>query len=124
MPFAVTVILIVFSNLLFGVFAGILVSIYFVLKTNHQSALIRVNNGSQYLIKFIKDVSFLNKTALIKALTDIPPGSSVIIEGTSIKFFDHDILEVINNFTLSAPALKIDVEIKRSNNALHPFFKS
>lgn len=124
MPFAVTVILIVFSNLLFGVFAGILVSIYFVLKTNHQSALIRVNNGSQYLIKFIKDVSFLNKTALIKALTDIPPGSSVIIEGTSIKFFDHDILEVINNFTLSAPALKIEVEIKRSNNALHPFFKS
>ena len=123
-PFVATLVIIVFSNLLLGVFIGILVAVYFVLKTNHQSALLRVNNGSQYMIKFIKDVSFLNKTALIKALAGIPAGSSVVIEGSSVKFFDHDILEVINDFLLSAPAAGIEVEIKRTRNALHPYFKS
>lgn len=123
-PFAATLLIIVFSNLLLGVFVGILFAVYFVLKTNHQSALIRVNNGSQYMIKFIKDVSFLNKTSLIKALTDIPSGSSVVIEGTSVRFYDHDILEVINDFIKSAPSQGIEVEIKRAKNALHPYFKS
>ena len=122
-PFATTFIIIVFSNLLLGVFVGILVAVYFVLRTNHQSAVIRVNNGSQYMIKFIKDVSFLNKTSLIQALSGIPSGSSVVIEGASVKFYDHDILEVINDFTKSAPALGIEVEVKKTKNALHPYFK-
>ena len=41
LPFAVTVVGIVFSNLLWGVFIGILVSVFFVLKSNFQSAMLR-----------------------------------------------------------------------------------
>jgi MFS superfamily sulfate permease-like transporter len=123
-PFSITIMVIVFSNLLLGVFTGILFAIYFVLKTNHHSALIKVNTGSHYMIKFIKDVSFLNKTTLIKALSDIPAGSFVVIEGTSVKFYDHDILEVINDFIKNAPGQGIQVEVKRTIGALHPYFKS
>jgi len=123
-PFAVTIVVIVFSNLLLGIFVGILISVYFVLKTNFQSALVRVNDGSNYLIKFTKDVSFLNKTTLVNRLSSIPKGSSVLIEGSSVRFFDNDILEVLNDFQRSSEKLEIRVEVKKTRNALHPYFKS
>ncbi|MFM7327734.1 MAG: SulP family inorganic anion transporter, partial [Bacteroidota bacterium] len=123
-PFAVTILVIVFSNLLLGIFIGMLISVYFVLKTNFQSALMRVNNGNIYLIKFTKDVSFLNKTTLVNTLSTIPSGSSVLIEGSSVRFFDNDILEVLTDFQRSAGKLGIKTEVKKSPNALHPYFKS
>lgn len=123
-PFAVTIMVIVFSNLLLGIFIGMLISVYFVLKTNFQSALMRVNNGNNYLLKFTKDVSFLNKTTLVNTLSTIPKGASVLIEGSSVRFFDNDILEVLTDFQRSAPKLGIQAEVKKTPNALHPYFKS
>ena len=123
-PFAMTIVVIVFSNLLLGIFIGILISVYFVLKTNFQSALMRVNDGSNYLIKFTKDVSFLNKTTLVNQLSSIPRGASVLIEGSSVRFFDNDILEVLNDFMRSSEKLGIRAEVKKTRHALHPYFKS
>ncbi len=123
-PFVVTIVVIVFSNLLLGIFIGILISVYFVLKTNFQSALMRVNDGTNYLIKFTKDVSFLNKTTLVNKLSTIPSGSSVLIEGSSVRFIDNDILEVLNDFLRSSEKLGIQAEVKKTRHALHPYFKS
>lgn len=123
-PFAVTIIVILFTNLLMGIFIGILISIYFVLKSNFHSAVLVVNHGNNYLIKFTKDVSFLNKSTLLKAIESIPENSKVLIEGSSIQYYDNDILEIITDFTNSAFKRNIDIEIKKTRNALHPYFKS
>ena len=123
-PFAVTIIVIIFTNLLMGIFVGILISVYFVLKTNFHSAVMVVNHGENYLIKFTKDASFLNKSTLLNAIEKIPPGSTVLVEGSSIQYYDNDIIEIINDFTKSATRRKITIEIKKTSNALHPFFKS
>lgn len=122
-PFIVTLVIIVFSNLLLGVFIGLMVALYFVLKTNHQSALIKVHQGNQYLIKFTKDASFLNKSNLVRELSSIPAGSSVLIEGGTVQFFDNDILETLDDFLKSSSTRKIQVEIRRTHNALHHYFK-
>lgn len=124
LPFAITAIVIVFSNLLIGIFVGIAVSIFFVLKSNFHSALLRVNHNDSYLIKFTKDASFLNKLTLVKSIQSIPPNSTVLIEGSGVQFFDHDIIEVISDFQKSAPTKNITIEIKKTRHALHPFFKS
>lgn len=122
-PFVVTLIIIVFSDLLLGVFVGLLSAVFFVLKSNHQSSLIKVNQGNQFLVKFTKDVSFLNKGTLMQELASIPSGSTVLIEGGSVQFFDHDILEVLDDFVRSAPSRQLTIEIRKAKNALHPYFK-
>jgi MFS superfamily sulfate permease-like transporter len=123
-PFAVTILVILFTNLLMGIFIGILISVYFVLKTNFHSAVMIVNHEGNYLIKFTKDASFLNKSTLLNAIESVPEGSKVLIEGSAIQYYDNDILEIINDFTKSASRKNIDVEIKRTSHARHPFFKS
>jgi MFS superfamily sulfate permease-like transporter len=123
LPFAVTATVIVFSNLLVGIGIGICVAVFFVLRSNFRTALIKVNHGSSYMIKFTKDASFLNKSYLLKTIESIPPESNVLIEGSNVQFFDHDIIEIISDFQKSAPTKKISIEIKKTQNALHPFFK-
>lgn len=122
-PFAITVVTIVFTNLLVGIGVGIVVALIFVLRSNYRSAMVKVNRGNQFLIKFTKDASFLNKTALVRTLESVPPNSVVLIEGAGVQFFDHDVIEIISEFEQSAPTKDIKVEIKRTANAVHPFFQ-
>jgi len=123
-PFAVTIVVILFTNLLLGIFIGMLTALYFVLKTNFHSALIQVNHGSNYLIKFTKDASFLNKTILVGALEKVPEGAYLLVEGSSVQYFDNDILEILNDFVKSSEKKNIRVEVKKTQHARHPYFKS
>lgn len=122
-PFLVTVLSIIFSGILVGISIGILVSVFFVLKTNFRAAVILVNNGSQYLLKFTKDVSFLHKSSLRNAFERIPPGSGVIIDGSRSQFLDSDIVETIEDFIKTAPAKRIEVELKKTDGASNYLFK-
>ncbi|HYC85066.1 MAG TPA: SulP family inorganic anion transporter [Chryseosolibacter sp.] len=123
-PFAVTVIAIVLSDLLTGIFIGILVGLAFVLKSNFHKALFSVNEDSSYLIRLTKDVSFLNKALLRNTFRSIPDGSYVIIDGARSSFIDYDILETINDFRESAASRNITVELKQTMRANNPLFKS
>ena len=102
---------------------GILVGLFFVLKTNFHKALFSVNENNNYLIRLTKDVSFLNKAVLRKTFKEIPNGSKVIIDGGRSVFIDQDILETINDFRESAIAREISVELKQSVAAHNPMFK-
>lgn len=124
LPFVITVVVIVFSNLLVGIGIGILVAIFFVLRSNFHAGMFRVSQGNGVMIKFTKDATFLNKSVLMKTIEGIPSGSSVLIEGSGVQYFDHDIIEIISEFQQSAPTKNISVEIKKTQHALHPFFKS
>jgi MFS superfamily sulfate permease-like transporter len=123
-PFAVTIVAILLSDLLIGITIGILVGLFFVLKTNFHRALFSVSENGNYLIRLTKDVSFLNKALLRQTFKEIPAGSNVIIDGSRSAFIDQDILETINDFRESAMNRDISVELKQSITAYHPFFKS
>ena len=112
LPFAVTVVAILLSDILVGIFVGLLVSVFFVLKTNFRTAIILVNQGNQFLLRFTKDVSFLHKSALRKALEKVPNQSSLIIDGARNHFVDADIQETIDDYVKGAPAKNISIEIK------------
>jgi MFS superfamily sulfate permease-like transporter len=122
-PFMVTIIAILFSDLLIGIGIGILTGLLFVLKTNFHKALFSVNEENNYLIRLNKDVSFLNKAVLRDTFRDIPDGSYVIIDGSRSAFIDQDILETINDFRESAQSRKIEIELKQSIGASNPLFK-
>ena len=112
LPFITTVLAIVFTNLLAGVFVGILVSVFFILKTNFQEAIIMVGDGKNYLLKFTKNVSFLNKSTIRSKFQLIPNNSSLLIDGTDAHFVDQDIKESIRDFIETSKAKKIEVELK------------
>ncbi len=123
-PFAVTIVAILLSDLLIGITIGILVGLFFVLKSNFHRALFSVGENGNYLIRLTKDVSFLNKAVLRQTFQDIPEGSNVIIDGSKSAFIDQDILETINDFREAAVNRDISVELRQSITAYHPFFKS
>lgn len=118
-PFAVTVIAILMTDLLKGVFIGFIVGLGFVIGVSYRSALMVVQADNNLLIRFTKDVTFIHKIKLRRVLRDIQPGSYVFIDGTAAQFFDHDILEMIKEFAENAPHKDIKVDIKKVSGKKH-----
>ncbi len=112
LPFIVTIIAILFTNLLQGVFLGIVVALFFILKTNFHRAIISVNTNDNYLIKFSKDISFIHKAEIRNIFLKVPNDTQLMIDGTKAQFIDEDIIETIEDFIDMAQTKNIDVEIK------------
>ncbi|MGQ9806405.1 MAG: hypothetical protein ACUVRP_10070 [Chlorobiales bacterium] len=51
-PFIITVVAVIFTDLLIGIAIGSLIGLFFVLRANHHSATILVNEGNLYLLRF------------------------------------------------------------------------
>jgi len=63
------------------------------------------------MIKFTKDVTFLNKAALRQELAKVPGDSQLVIDATHAGFVDADILETLNDFTETAKTKNITINI-------------
>ena len=98
LPFIITIIAILITDLLKGMAIGMVIGLFFVIKANFQAAITLTQEGTHYLLVFNKDVSFLNKALLRKLILSIPAQSTVTIDASKAKFIDHDILETINAF--------------------------
>jgi MFS superfamily sulfate permease-like transporter len=109
-PFIITTIMVVATDILLGVGVGLLVSVFFVMRSNHHAVFTTVNDGSNFLIRFNKDVSFINKSGLKDILRSIPDGVLVIFDGAKALYIDHDIYETIAEFELSAEFRTIRIE--------------
>lgn len=112
LPFIFTVIAILLTDLLVGIGIGMVVGLFFVMKTNFQRSVTVTELNGNYLVKLQKDVSFLNKAPLMKELTQIPEGSYVILNASKAVFIDHDIQEVLNDFIASAHSKNITITIE------------
>jgi carbonic anhydrase len=116
----VTVVAILLSDLLIGICIGIGVSLFSLLKSNFRSSVVGVNDENKYLVRFRKDISFLNKPALKEKLESVPADGYVLIDLMRADFIDKDIIDVINEFIGHAHLKNIRVEIKKSSHkALH-----
>jgi MFS superfamily sulfate permease-like transporter len=110
-PFVTTVLVIVFSDLLTGVAVGTLVAIVFILRQNLLMSVSLTQQGRNYLIRFRKDVSFVNKIHLKEVLTQIPDDCYVLIDGKEASFIDADIKEMISEFQSTAANRGIEIEL-------------
>lgn len=122
-PFATTCVSILFSDLLTGIAIGLIVGVYFVVNSNFHQGVMIVQDGSNYLVRLTKDVSFLNKRLLREKLASIPNNSFVIIDGASSQFIDFDIIDTISDFIENAKNRSIKVELKKTNTSANSYFK-
>ena len=102
-PFIITVIAVVFTDLLKGVGIGLVVSVFYILKGNMQLAYRfsknKYHEGETIHIDLAQEVSFLNKAALKQTLSDLPSNSKVVIDAGNTVYIDFDILQLIRDFT-------------------------
>ncbi|WP_026897917.1 SulP family inorganic anion transporter [Daejeonella oryzae] len=114
-PFLVTVLAVVFTDLLKGVAIGMLVGVFYILRTNLRNPYfykIEKNGGKKVIrIQLAQEVSFLNKAAIQYTLTHLPKESDVIIDGTDSMFIDKDVLEIIHNYKHNAYTKAIIVNL-------------
>lgn len=124
MPYAATIIAIFLTDMLTGIVVGMLVSLFYLVRSNFRSAILVANDQNNYLIRLRKDVSFLNKPIIKKHLQSFPDDSFVMIDATRADFIDKDIIEEINDFIETAPTRGIKVHVKKGNyQPMHLLFK-
>jgi len=115
-PFLITIIVILVTDLLIGVSIGLLISIYFIVQNNFRAEY-KVTRSKQYdietfYIKLNTNVTFLNKVKLRKALDEVPKYSVLIIDGSESNFIDYDILEIISEYHNKAHDRHIELHLK------------
>ncbi len=105
-PFVLTVVAVVLTDLLKGVAVGMLFSIFYLLRTNMRNPYFykiqEEGNKKNIRIKLAEEVSFLNKAAIQVLLTGIPNETNVIIDGSNARYIDPDVLETIFNYKHNA----------------------
>jgi MFS superfamily sulfate permease-like transporter len=111
-PFIVTVLGIVFIDLLIGIIVGLVVGYLFVLYTNSQSSFRVIRDGRNVLVKFQKDIYFPSKPRLKETLLSFKPGDSVLVDGRYANFIDHDIYTLLTDFTQTARTMGIQYELR------------
>ena len=119
-PFIITIVAVLFTDLLKGVSIGLVLGFFFILKDNAKagSYLRRDDSagppaeGDLLHLRLPEHVSFLNKASIVTTLEQLPTGSHVVLDGTRSDVIDHDVLEAIEAFRQAALARGIQLELR------------
>lgn len=116
LPFMITVVAILFTDLLIGVMIGILYAFYFLIKHTYRAGFTikekREGDIRYFSVELALNVSFLNKKRFIEMLDKIPPYSIVEIIGTDSVYIDRDILEIFQDYKAKARTKHIQLTLK------------
>lgn len=101
-PFIITLLAVVFTDLLTGVAIGMFISVLFVLHGNLKRAYYfrkeTYHSGDVIHIDLAQEVSFLNKAAIKLTLGHLPENSTVVINAAQSEYIAHDVLDLIKEF--------------------------
>lgn len=119
-PFIVTIIGIIFTDLLVGIAMGMTVAIFYILwnnfKTPYHFDPANYVPGEPVKIQLSEDVSFLNKASIQHTLDQMPDESTVILDAAQARSIHPDIIEIIENFAENAKTRDITVQLVGFNN--------
>ena len=119
-PFIVTIVVMLITDLLKGVCAGLVVAVIYIIRDNIKSSFDvsseMVQGKLYYLIKLPQHVTFFNKGYLINCFSGIQPNSKVIIDGSINKKINRDSKDVISDFVNSSKKRKVEIELIKYNH--------
>jgi MFS superfamily sulfate permease-like transporter len=115
-PFTVTVLGIVFTDLLFGIGMGLAVGIVVILiKSFQNSHFLHIEDKSngKHKIKMTlaEEVTFFNKGAILKELDRLPIDTFLELDVRKTRYLDNDIIEILEDFAFKAKERNIDIKI-------------
>jgi MFS superfamily sulfate permease-like transporter len=102
LPFIITILAIVLTDLLIGVLIGLGVAITFILHSNARRPMRRIMekhaSGDVMHIVLANQVSFLSRASLENALREVPRGGHVLLDAENTDYIDPDVLDLITDF--------------------------
>ena len=115
-PFTVTVVGIVFTDLLVGISLGLAVGIVVILiKSFQNSHFLHIEDKSngKHRIKMTlaEEVTFFNKGAILKELDSLPRDTFLELDVRKTRYLDNDIIEILEDFAIKAKERNIDIKL-------------
>ncbi|MDA0608888.1 MAG: SulP family inorganic anion transporter, partial [Bacteroidetes bacterium] len=115
-PFIITVLGIIFTDLLIGISlglgVGVLVILYYSFKNSH---FLHLEDESaetpSFKMTLAEEVTFFNKGAILDALEHLPKNSTVEIDVRKTRYLDYDIVEIIQDFGHKAKERNISLTV-------------
>lgn len=112
LPFIVTILGIVFIDLLWGVGLGLIVAIIQIMWNNYRLPYHLdeedMENGVMVL-RLSEDVSFLNKAPIQRVLNELPEGGKIRIDASGTNHIHPDVEEIIRDFMATSEERGIEV---------------
>ena len=115
-PFFITIIGIVFTDLLVGIGLGLLVGIVVVLIKSYQNSHFLHKEGEdiddgKIKMTFAEEVTFINKGAILNELNSLKENTYLELDVRNTKFLDYDIIEILEDFAFKAKQKNINIKI-------------
>ena len=115
-PFLVTVLGIVFTDLLKGIGMGLAVGIVIILIKSFQNSHFLHKEGEdiddgKIKMTLAEEVTFFNKGAILKELDNLPKDSLLELDVRQTKYLDNDIIEILEDFSIKARERKITIKL-------------
>ncbi|WP_145195353.1 bifunctional SulP family inorganic anion transporter/carbonic anhydrase [Planctomycetes bacterium Poly30] len=116
LPFVVTVLAIVLTDLLIGIIIGLGTALAFILYSNLRAPVRTVREehigGDVIRIELGNQVSFLNKASLGETLLSLKRGDQVLFDARATDYMDPDVEDMLLEFDrVTGPARGIDVSL-------------
>lgn len=112
-PFFVVIIVMLLTDLLIGVGAGLGVAMIIILYRNYRMSFF-VNNDvddGKVHVNLSQHTTFLNKASIMKRLDEIKDGSEVVIDLSETLSIDFDVKEALNDFIEGAPDRDLSISV-------------
>ena len=115
-PFIITVIGIVTTDLLKGILIGLTVCLIVVLLKSYYNShqlLVKEDNGKRnvFHINFAEEVTFINKGPIMKELDALKNDSYLELDFRKTKVLDYDVREYLDEFSIKAKNNNIDIKM-------------
>lgn len=115
-PFIITILGIVFKDLLFGVGLGLFVGILIILVKSYQNSHF-LHKESDDIPDFhlkmtlAEEVTFINKGAILKELDSIPENYTLELDVRRTRYLDYDVVEILEDFAIKAKNKNINITL-------------
>jgi MFS superfamily sulfate permease-like transporter len=115
-PFVVTILGIVFIDLLYGIGLGLAVGIAVILIKSYQNSHFLHIEGEdvddgKIKMTLAEEVTFFNKGTILKELENLPENSFLELDVSKTRYLDNDIIEILEDFAFKAKERNINIKL-------------
>lgn len=113
LPFVITVIAVMATDLITGILIGAGVAVFFILRDSYKTPFFYEKEahleGEKIKLTLSEEVTFLNKASVMLTLDHLPASSHVVIDASRSLNIDDDVLEIIEEFKKTAAYKNIEL---------------
>lgn len=114
LPFIITIVAILRTDLLIGIGIGLIASLFFILQSSYFQSLwtkTEEKDGRKiHRLTLAERVFFINKGKIQQVILDVEPGAKVIIDASNTVHMDQDVLDIFKDFETHAEFDNIEIE--------------